>query len=182
MLFPYHEREISAYARAIARSGRPIEPSLSPGTDVSLVSALSRPEQISLLTLWLISRSPLMMGGDLPTSPPETIELLTNDETLDVLWHSGDNREVLREKDLVLWTAREHRQRYPLRRRVLPCRQPQAGHRAARLHRCPQGRPRPGTVNPHRHDSRRPMPAGRPPRTRRGPLPPRTCEAGLTQG
>ncbi|MGW4027523.1 glycoside hydrolase family 27 protein, partial [Streptomyces sp. NPDC005009] len=36
MLYPYHEREISAYARAIARSGRPIELSLSPGTRVSL--------------------------------------------------------------------------------------------------------------------------------------------------
>jgi alpha-galactosidase len=171
MLFPYHEREISAYARAIARSGRPIELSLSPGTDVSLahldhlretatmwrvcddlwdrwedveaqfarmarwapwqgeqgwadadmlplgrigiraergddrLCALTRPEQISLLTLWLMSRSPLMMGGDLPTSRPETIELLTNDEALDILWHSRDNREVLRERDLVLWTA-----------------------------------------------------------------------------
>ncbi|MFF4213216.1 glycoside hydrolase family 27 protein [Streptomyces sp. NPDC001796] len=171
MLFPYHEREIAAYARAIERSGRPIELSLSPGTDVSLarldhlrehatmwricddlwdrwedveaqfartarwapwqsergwadadmlplghigiraergedrLCSLTRAEQTSLLTLWLISRSPLMMGGDLPTSPPETIDLLTNDEALDVLWHSRDNREVLRERDLVLWTA-----------------------------------------------------------------------------
>ncbi|MGW2492055.1 glycoside hydrolase family 27 protein [Streptomyces sp. NPDC001606] len=171
MLFPYHEREITAYARAIERSGRPIELSLSPGTDVSLahldhlrehatmwrvcddlwdrwedieaqfarmarwapwqgpggwadadmlplgrigiraevgddrLSRLTRPEQISLLTLWLISRSPLMMGGDLPTSPPETIALLTNAEALAVLWHSTGNREVLRERDLVLWTA-----------------------------------------------------------------------------
>ena len=32
------------------------------------VSALSSPEQISLLTLWLLSRSPLMMGG--ATCPP----------------------------------------------------------------------------------------------------------------
>ncbi|MCG7208365.1 glycoside hydrolase family 27 protein [Streptomyces arenae] len=173
MLFPYHEREIAAYARAVERSGRPIELSLSPGTDMSVArldqlrehatmwrvcddlwdrwedveaqfarmarwapwqgdggwadadmlplghigiraergadrqSLLTRPEQISLLTLWLISRSPLMMGGDLPTSPPETIELLTNDEALDVLWHSTGNREVLRERDLVLWTARD---------------------------------------------------------------------------
>lgn len=173
MLAPYHDREISAYARAIARSGRTIELSLSPGTDLSLahlghlgenatmwrvcddlwdrwedieaqfarmarwapwqgaggwadadmlplgrigiraergedrLCGLTRPEQISLMTLWLISRSPLMMGGDLPTSPAETIELLTNDEALSVLWHSADNREVLREKDLVLWTARD---------------------------------------------------------------------------
>ncbi|MEV6172799.1 glycoside hydrolase family 27 protein [Streptomyces sp. NPDC051954] len=171
MLFPYHEREISAYAEAIARSGRSIELSLSPGTDVSVahldhlrdsatmwrvcddlwdrwedveaqfgrmarwapwqgergwadadmlplghigiraergedrLCLLTRDEQISLLSLWLISRSPLMMGGDLPSSPAETIELLTNDEALDVLWHGTDSREVLREDALVLWTA-----------------------------------------------------------------------------
>jgi hypothetical protein len=48
-----------------------------------------------------------MMGGDLPTSPAETIDLLTNDEALAVSWHSTDNREVLREGDRVLWTARD---------------------------------------------------------------------------
>lgn len=69
--------------------------------------SLTRPEQISLLTLWLISRSPLMTGGDLPTSPPETIGLLTDDEALAVLWHGTGNREVLREHGLVLWTARD---------------------------------------------------------------------------
>ncbi|MGW5640376.1 glycoside hydrolase family 27 protein, partial [Streptomyces sp. NPDC003832] len=36
MLHPFHEREIAAYARAIERCGRPMELSLSPGTDVSL--------------------------------------------------------------------------------------------------------------------------------------------------
>jgi len=68
-------------------------------------SRLTHAEQITLLTLWFISRSPLMMGGDLPTSAQETIDLLSNDEALEVLWHSRDNREVLRERDLVLWTA-----------------------------------------------------------------------------
>ncbi|MEU7472090.1 hypothetical protein AB0A94_26830 [Streptomyces sp. NPDC044984] len=49
----------------------------------------------------------LMTGGDLPTSPRETVEPLTGDEASDVLWHSRDDREVLREDDLVLWTARD---------------------------------------------------------------------------
>ncbi|MGW2424075.1 hypothetical protein ACWC0C_33325 [Streptomyces sp. NPDC001709] len=71
------------------------------------LSRLTRPEQISLLTLSLISRSPLMMGGDLPSSPPETVGLLTNGEALAVLLHSTGNREVLREGDLGLWTARD---------------------------------------------------------------------------
>ncbi|WP_234320541.1 glycoside hydrolase family 27 protein [Streptomyces sp. SBT349] len=173
MLFPYHRREIEAYARAVAACGRPIELSLSPGTEVSLAhldhlrehatmwrvcddlwdrwedieaqfarmarwapwqgrggwadadmlplghigiraerggdrdSALTPAEQVTLLTLWTISRSPLMMGGDLPTTSPETIALLTNDDVLAVLWYGRDNREALREGNLVLWTARD---------------------------------------------------------------------------
>ncbi|ACQ78319.1 putative alpha-galactosidase [Beutenbergia cavernae DSM 12333] len=171
MLWPYHHAEIEAYARAIERSGRPMELSLSPGRDISLAhldhlrassamwrvsddlwdrwddveaqfarmarwaphqspegwadadmlplgrigiraergddrhSRLTPAEQVTLLSLWVISRSPLMMGGDLPTSSPETIALLTNDAVLDVLRTSRASREVLREGDLVLWTA-----------------------------------------------------------------------------
>ena len=168
MLWPYHAAEIEAFARAIARSGRPIELSLSPGRDVSLTllghstmwrvsddlwdrwedveaqfsrmarwaphsgpdgwadadmlplghigiraergedrhSRLTPAEQVTLMTLWVIARSPLMMGGDLPTSSPKTIALLTNDAVLDVLREARDSREVLREGDLVLWAAR----------------------------------------------------------------------------
>ncbi|MDQ0717554.1 hypothetical protein QFZ55_007006 [Streptomyces luteogriseus] len=43
--------------------------------------------------------------NDRLSSAEQTIDLLTNDEALDVLWHSRDSREVLRERDLVLWTA-----------------------------------------------------------------------------
>ena len=68
-------------------------------------SLLTPAEQRTLMTLWVMARSPLMMGGDLPTSSPETIALLTNDAVLEVLHHSSGNREVLREDDLVLWAA-----------------------------------------------------------------------------
>jgi hypothetical protein len=47
-----------------------------------------------------------MMGGDLPTSSPETIALLTNHAVLTVLREARGSREVLREGDLVLWAAR----------------------------------------------------------------------------
>ena len=74
------------------------------GTD--RVSGLTRDEQRTMLSLWCLARSPLMVGCDLPTSPPETIALLTDDAVLDVLRSGTDGREVLREGDLVLWTAR----------------------------------------------------------------------------
>ena len=68
-------------------------------------SLLTYEEQRTLMTLWVMARSPLMFGGDLPTSPRETVDLLTNDDVLRVLRHSERNREVIREGDLVAWTA-----------------------------------------------------------------------------
>ncbi len=62
-------------------------------------------EQITLMTLWVIARSPLMVGGDLPASDPSTIALLRNADVLAVHAASQGNREVFREGPLVLWTA-----------------------------------------------------------------------------
>lgn len=171
MLWPYRTADIEAYARAIERSGRHIELSLSPGRDLSSTrvehlrghstmwrvcddlwdrwedveanfarfarwaplaspagwpdgdmlplghigiraergvdrhSLLTPDEQQTLMTLWVMARSPLMMGGDLPTSSPETFALLTGDAVLEVLHASTGNREVFREGPLVLWVA-----------------------------------------------------------------------------
>jgi alpha-galactosidase len=68
-------------------------------------SLLTIDEQRTLMTLWCIGRSPLMFGGDLPTTGPDTIALLTNDDVLAVLTDSGGNREVVRDGRLVVWTA-----------------------------------------------------------------------------
>ena len=69
------------------------------------LSRLTMDEQRTMLTLWCVSRSPLMLGCDLPSSPPETLALLTNTELLNVLNSSRNNRELLRDGDLVLWGA-----------------------------------------------------------------------------
>ena len=69
------------------------------------LSRLTMDEQRTMLTLWCVSRSPLMLGCDLPSSPPETLALLTNPELLNVLNASRNNRELLRDGDLVLWAA-----------------------------------------------------------------------------
>lgn len=170
MLWPYQATDIEAFSRAIERSGRAIELSLSPGRDLSLTrldhlrehatmwricddlwdvwedveanfarfarwapvagehgwpdgdmlplgrigiraergeprdSRLTAAERVTLMTLWVVARSPLMIGGDLPTSSPETISLFTNADVLALLESRG-SREVFREGDLVLWTA-----------------------------------------------------------------------------
>lgn len=68
-------------------------------------SRLTPDEQRTMLSLWCMSRSPLMLGCDLPSSPPETLQLLTNKDLLDVLKESRNNRELLRDGHLVLWAA-----------------------------------------------------------------------------
>jgi alpha-galactosidase len=62
-------------------------------------------EQITLMTLWCIARSPLMCGGDLPQNDAFTLSLLTNDEVLAVDQMSSHNRELFNHDGLVAWTA-----------------------------------------------------------------------------
>src|SRR3954454_1147679 len=73
-------------------------------------SQLTVDEQKTLLTLWVMGRSPLMTGGDLPSTDAETLALLTNPALAEVLNTSYDGREIIREPiddgELIVWTAR----------------------------------------------------------------------------
>ncbi len=69
------------------------------------MSQLTRDEQYTLMTLFSVFRSPLMFGGDLPTSDSFTISLLTNKNVLMVNKTSTNNRQLFKEKDIVAWTA-----------------------------------------------------------------------------
>jgi alpha-galactosidase len=62
-------------------------------------------EQVTLMTLWSIARSPLILGANLPHNDDFTLSLLTNDEVLAVDQHSLNNRQLFREGDTVVWTA-----------------------------------------------------------------------------
>ena len=62
-------------------------------------------EQRTLLTLWSIFRSPLMFGGDLPSTDAATLALLTNPRVLAVNRASTHGRQLFRRGDLVGWTA-----------------------------------------------------------------------------
>ncbi|MBZ0289334.1 MAG: alpha-galactosidase, partial [Anaerolineae bacterium] len=70
-------------------------------------SLFTRDEQVTLMTLWSISRSPLMFGGDLPSSDDFTISLLTNDEVMRVNQHSHGNRELFRHGDQAAWVGHD---------------------------------------------------------------------------
>jgi hypothetical protein len=62
-------------------------------------------EQRTLMTLWSISRAPLMFGGHLPWNDDWTLSLITNDEVLRVNQSSTGNRQLFRNGDQVAWTA-----------------------------------------------------------------------------
>jgi hypothetical protein len=69
---------------------------------------LTKDEQHSLLTLWCMFRSPLMMGGNLTAlrQDPWTSSLLTNDEVLAVDQHSKDGRAVIQTEKTAIWVSR----------------------------------------------------------------------------
>jgi alpha-galactosidase len=62
-------------------------------------------EQQTLMTLWSIARSPLIVGADLVALDDATLALLTNDEVLAVNQASRDNRELYRRDNVVVWQA-----------------------------------------------------------------------------
>ena len=70
---------------------------------------LTREEQMTLMTLWCFARSPLMFGGDLPTSDPDTIALLTHRELLDVHRYGLNQQQLLHEDGVVIWGADDSR-------------------------------------------------------------------------
>jgi alpha-galactosidase len=72
---------------------------------VNEYSRLTRDEKYSLLTLWIIFRSPLMMGGNLLENDEFTLQLLTNKEVLAVNQNSTGNRELKANSEVIVWVA-----------------------------------------------------------------------------
>ncbi len=66
-------------------------------------------EQITMLTLWSIFRSPLMIGGEMTGFDEFTISLLTNEEILKMHKNARHSHQVWRreinDSEYILWTA-----------------------------------------------------------------------------
>lgn len=77
----------------------------APGWGQARDTRLSHDEQRTLVTLWCIFPSPLMIGGTLPAADGWTLSLLTNPEVLDVDQHSKRNRPVISTDKTVAWVA-----------------------------------------------------------------------------
>lgn len=73
------------------------------------MSRLTKDEQRTLMTLWVIFRSPLFFGGNLPDNDEFTLSLLTNKRVIDVLQHSIDNRPIFKNDKQAAWVAKDKR-------------------------------------------------------------------------
>lgn len=65
----------------------------------------TKDEQLTMMTLWAIARSPLIMGGDLTKLDENTLSLLTNAEVIAVDQQSTGNRQLFRTGNQVAWVA-----------------------------------------------------------------------------
>ena len=77
----------------------------APGWGTARQTRLSRDEQRTLVTLWCIFPSPLMIGGELPSADDWTVSLLTNPEVITVDQHSTRNHPVIQTDKTVVWLA-----------------------------------------------------------------------------
>jgi hypothetical protein len=77
----------------------------APGWGAPRTSRLTKDEQRTLLTLWAIARSPLIMGGNLLQCDDWTKSLLTNKELIAVDQGSKSNHPVETTAQSAVWTA-----------------------------------------------------------------------------
>jgi len=81
-----------------------------PGWGKPRRSRFTPAEARTLITLWSIARSPLILGANLTQMDPATESLLTNPEVLAVDQHTTGNYAVataIKNGNIVFWTARE---------------------------------------------------------------------------
>jgi alpha-galactosidase len=70
-------------------------------------TCFTKDEQITMMTLWSIFRSPLMLGTELRGLDDWTLSLITNEEVIRVLKHSYGARQIMRTDDTVVWKSKD---------------------------------------------------------------------------
>lgn len=65
----------------------------------------TKDEHYTLMTLWCIGRSPLMMGGNMAKNDEFTLSIMSNDEVIAVNQNSTNNKQVFNTNNHVAWVA-----------------------------------------------------------------------------
>lgn len=69
-------------------------------------------EQKTMLTLWCIFRSPLMIGAELTKLDADTMEILTREPLYRMLKEVISSEEAVREEDYIIWKAESEAKKY----------------------------------------------------------------------
>ena len=78
------------------------KPDVGPGPRKS---RLSLTEERTMLTLWSMARSPLILGANLTLLDEPTVRLITDRDLIRIDQHATAGRQVLQDGDLIAWTA-----------------------------------------------------------------------------
>lgn len=65
----------------------------------------TRDEQMLLMSLWSMFKSPLFFGGDMTYNDEFTLSLMQNDEVLEINCNSELGREIYRKGNEIIWAA-----------------------------------------------------------------------------
>ncbi len=80
-----------------------------PGFGKARPTRFTHDEERTLLTLWAIARSPLIMGGNLTKMDDWTTSLLTNQEVLAVDQHSVGGHQIVNDGSKAVWMAKSEK-------------------------------------------------------------------------
>lgn len=69
-------------------------------------SHFTEAEKRTLITLWCITRSPLILGGNLPDNSSRDLALETNKEVLEVDQRGIDSRQLYNKDGAIVWVSR----------------------------------------------------------------------------
>lgn len=75
-------------------------------------SRFTKDEQIMMMNLWCIFRSPLMIGGNLPENDDFTFSLITNKALLELNQESANNKVLYNDENKSIWTADSKDRKY----------------------------------------------------------------------
>ena len=76
-----------------------------PENIINEYSRLTPDEMYTVMTLWSIAKSPLMIGGYLPENDEITNKLITNKKIIKVNQHSRNNKEIYNKNNIIAWEA-----------------------------------------------------------------------------
>ncbi len=64
-------------------------------------------EQKTMLTLWSIFRSPLILGGELRENRPEDLAVITNRDIIEINQYSSENKQLRRNRNEAVWYCKD---------------------------------------------------------------------------